>query len=161
MLKTRAIVNQVNRTSRLTTSLMTKRPVSALSPPNSTHRPTRAAKMDQDVAREKHTEGANEWKSRPPYRIHEENGKFDAKLEGNCHCGKVQFQLSREEPLDSKLCHCTTCQTQHGMSFRLRPQVSVSPFGNANGLLILSGAISMGSHLSQDRHQLLERPPRS
>lgn len=60
------------------------------------------------------TTGLSEWKTRPPYRVHEKNDDFDVKYEANCHCGKVQYQLSRREPLDSKLCHCTTCQTQHG-----------------------------------------------
>lgn len=61
------------------------------------------------------TEGKHEWKQRPPYRVHEDPEGFDVKYEASCHCGKVKYQLSREEPLDSKLCHCTTCQTQHGM----------------------------------------------
>lgn len=52
---------------------------------------------------------------RPPYRVHEPNENFPVRYEASCHCGKVQYTLSREEPLDSKLCHCTTCQTQHGM----------------------------------------------
>lgn len=63
------------------------------------------------------TEGKHEWKARPPYRIHDPNEHFVPRYEANCHCGRVEYQLSREEPLDSKLCHCTTCQTQHGMSF--------------------------------------------
>lgn len=56
------------------------------------------------------------WKKRAPYRIHEKNEDFNALYEASCHCGTVKYQLSREIPLDSKLCHCTTCQTQHGMS---------------------------------------------
>ncbi|KAF2402924.1 hypothetical protein EJ06DRAFT_472823 [Trichodelitschia bisporula] len=74
--------------------------------------------MDQDVAREETTEGINEWKKRPPYRIHEDNEKFPVKYEASCHCGKVKYQLSRQEPLDSKLCHCTTCQKQHAAPFQ-------------------------------------------
>lgn len=62
------------------------------------------------------TEGKHEWKTRPPYSIHQDNDKFDVKHEASCHCGKVKYQLSRDIPLDSKLCHCTTCQTQHGTS---------------------------------------------
>jgi len=58
--------------------------------------------------------GKHEWKTRPPYSIHQDNDGFEAIYEASCHCGKVQYQLSRDEPLDSKLCHCTTCQTQHG-----------------------------------------------
>lgn len=59
-----------------------------------------------------------EWKKAAPYKIHETDGKFKARYEASCHCGKVTYQLSREEPLDSKLCHCTTCQTQHAAPFQ-------------------------------------------
>ena len=69
------------------------------------------------------TEGINEWKKRAPYKVHEPNEHFNVRYEASCHCGKVKYQLSREEPLDSKLCHCTTCQTQHGMSAPNRLQV--------------------------------------
>ena len=64
----------------------------------------------------------NEWKQRPPYSIHEGDG-FKALYEASCHCGKVKYQLSRDAPLDSKLCHCTTCQTQHGTPPYLKPHV--------------------------------------
>lgn len=77
--------------------------------------------MDKNQARGESTTGISEWKQRAPYRIHEPNEKFDVKYEANCHCGRVKYQLSRIEPLDSKLCHCTTCQTQHGMSPRSDP----------------------------------------
>lgn len=70
--------------------------------------------VKKDQSRGQETTGKSEWKQRPPYRVHEKNEDFDVKYEANCHCGKVQYQLSRREPLDSKLCHCTTCQTQHG-----------------------------------------------
>ncbi len=66
----------------------------------------------------KSTEGKHDWKTKPPYSIfekNENNENFDVKLEAHCHCERVKYQLSREEPLDSKLCHCTTCQVQHGM----------------------------------------------
>lgn len=61
------------------------------------------------------TEGElNEWKQRPPYRVHDEAADFKVRYEGSCHCGKVRYQLSREKPLDAKFCHCTTCQKIHG-----------------------------------------------
>lgn len=79
--------------------------------------------MVQDQSRGTSTEGESEWKKRAPYKIHESNEDFPVKYEASCHCGKVKYQLKREEPLDSKLCHCTTCQTQHGKwspaSFRI------------------------------------------
>jgi len=75
----------------------------------------KTVKMDNSQNQGESTTGISEWKQRPPYRVHEKNEDFDVKYEANCHCGKVAYQLSRREPLDSKLCHCTTCQTQHGM----------------------------------------------
>ncbi|KAJ4308221.1 hypothetical protein N0V94_009446 [Neodidymelliopsis sp. IMI 364377] len=75
--------------------------------------------MDKDQSRGDSTTGISEWKQRPPYRVHDKKvDNFDVKYEANCHCGKVQYQLSRREPLDSKLCHCTTCQTQHAAPFQ-------------------------------------------
>jgi len=76
------------------------------------------APKEQEVTEEKHAEGLNEWKSRAPYSIHESNDKFNAIYEASCHCGRVKYELSRKEPLDSKLCHCTTCQTQHAAPFQ-------------------------------------------
>ncbi|KAL8751187.1 MAG: hypothetical protein Q9199_006597 [Rusavskia elegans] len=65
------------------------------------------------------TEGElNEWKQRPPYRVHDEAADFKVRYEGSCHCGKVRYQLSREKPLDAKFCHCTTCQKIHGAPFQ-------------------------------------------
>lgn len=59
----------------------------------------------------------NEWKFRAPYKIHEDDPDFEALYEGSCHCGRVQYQLSREKPLESKYCHCGTCQVLHGVCF--------------------------------------------
>ena len=74
----------------------------------------------QQRAKEQHSEGHNAWKTRPPYAIPNEDDGFEAKYNASCHCGKVEYQLSRERPLDSKLCHCGTCQTQHGELSLLR-----------------------------------------
>jgi len=73
---------------------------------------------NQRVTREETTEGPNEWKLRAPYRVHEPDEKFPKRYDASCHCGQVQYQISREVPLDSKLCHCTTCQTQHAAPFQ-------------------------------------------
>lgn len=75
-------------------------------------------RMDPAQARNESTTGKEAWKKRAPYRVHEPNENFDVKYEANCHCGKVKYQLNRKEPLDSKLCHCTTCQTQHAAPFQ-------------------------------------------
>lgn len=60
----------------------------------------------------------DEWKHREPYRIHQSGENFPVKWRGGCHCGRVKFQLSRERPLVSKYCHCTTCQRLHGAPFQ-------------------------------------------
>ncbi|MCJ1225607.1 hypothetical protein MMC12_002256 [Toensbergia leucococca] len=60
----------------------------------------------------------DDWKYRAPYKVHENDPNFDVRYEGGCHCGRVKYQLSREKPLDSKFCHCTTCQTLHGAPFQ-------------------------------------------
>ena len=66
------------------------------------------------------------WKYQAPYKIYERGEGFDSqdiKHEASCHCGRVQYQLNREVPLDTKLCHCRDCQVQHGMlhCFRYPP----------------------------------------
>ncbi|RDI84461.1 hypothetical protein Vi05172_g5728 [Venturia inaequalis] len=84
--------------------------------------PTEHDDPSQNHEKSESVEGIHEWKTRPPYQIHKDESDFEARYEASCHCGKVTYQLSREEPLDSKLCHCTTCQTQHGeIAFPTRP----------------------------------------
>jgi hypothetical protein len=97
------------------------------------------------------TQGENEWKARPPYRVHEPNEEFHALYEASCHCGQVEYQLSREKPLDSKLCHCTTCQTQHGKFAAPYYQLSLFNFRSCT--------LPMGGHLPKRRHQLQQGPP--
>jgi hypothetical protein len=63
----------------------------------------------------------NEWKFREPYQIHGDDEGFKSLYEGACHCGRVTYQLSREKPLDSKFCHCTTCQVLHGIFLLFYP----------------------------------------
>lgn len=106
-------------------------------------------KMGEDQSRGDETTGISEWKQRPPYRVHDKAENFDVKYEANCHCGKVQYQLSRREPLDSKLCHCTTCQTQHGTSHHI-PTLTYQSKLTVHS----SRPIPMGRHLPQRRHQL-------
>lgn len=59
----------------------------------------------------------DEWKHRAPYKIHDDDSKFPAKWKGSCHCGKVKYELSREKPLASKTCHCSTCKSLHGVRY--------------------------------------------
>ncbi|CZR69030.1 uncharacterized protein PAC_18931 [Phialocephala subalpina] len=72
-----------------------------------------AGHSSNDVEGEK-----NEWKFREPYKVHENDPDFKALYEGSCHCGRIQYQLSREKPLDAKFCHCSTCQILHGAPFQ-------------------------------------------
>lgn len=77
------------------------------------------------------------WKHRAPYKIYsvlssadkikgddvdgedgEQEEYFPVKWRGQCHCGRVQYQVSRDRPLSSKYCHCTTCQRLHGAPFQ-------------------------------------------
>ena len=58
------------------------------------------------------------WKHRAPYRIHTSTDDFNPRYTAQCHCGRVQYQLAREKPLDATYCHCTACQQQHGAPFQ-------------------------------------------
>lgn len=91
----------------------------------------------------------DQWKTREPYRIHEKMDNFPIKWEGSCHCGKVTYQLSREKPLAAKYCHCTTCQRLHGVSDQ-----SLAVTLQTDSEVV---TISVGSDLSQVRHQLHQR----
>lgn len=107
------------------------------------------------------TEGElNAWKHRAPYKVHDNAEDFKVRYEGSCHCGRIKYQLSREKPLDSKYCHCTTCQKIHG-----KHPLSSSPLlQQVCGILIQRSLarrpLPMGRHLPQGRHQLHPRPPR-
>jgi hypothetical protein len=116
----------------------------------------------QDHKQSESVEGIDEWKKRPPYQIYTKDEEFHARHVASCHCGRVKYQLSREEPLDSKLCHCTTCQTQHG---ELAPLPHTQPRKEGRWLEMKltrnSRTVPMGSHLPQNRYKLHPRPPRS
>ena len=105
----------------------------------------------------------DEWKTRAPYRIHENTEDFKVRYEGSCHCGRVKYQLSRETPLAAKYCHCTTCQTLHGKIHQFLHHSS-SFHDSGLDLLIFDftvrSSFPMGGHLPQRRHQLHARPPR-
>ncbi|KIX96440.1 uncharacterized protein Z520_07706 [Fonsecaea multimorphosa CBS 102226] len=74
----------------------------------------------------------DEWKHREPYRVHD-GEEFDVKWEGQCHCGKVTYQLSRDKPLAAKYCHCTTCQRLHGAPFQWAAIFHKSDINFTNG----------------------------
>ena len=105
------------------------------------------------------TEGElNAWKHRPPYKVHDNDPNFHARYEASCHCGKVQYQLSREKPLDAKFCHCTTCQKLHGLCScfpTLGNRASAETF-----VFCSRSSLPVGSHFSQGRYQLHTRSSR-
>ncbi|EGO54889.1 hypothetical protein NEUTE1DRAFT_125008 [Neurospora tetrasperma FGSC 2508] len=75
----------------------------------------------------------DEWKFRAPYKIHDKGEDFQVKWRGKCHCGAVQYELSREKPLASKYCHCTTCQRMHGAPFQWAAIFHKSDINFTNG----------------------------
>lgn len=56
-----------------------------------------------------------EWQTRPPYRVVSRDEFGEVKWKGGCHCGRVTYELNREQPLKAKYCHCRGCQVVHGM----------------------------------------------
>lgn len=57
--------------------------------------------------------GEKDFLQKPPYQA-ADPAAFDRKLQGGCHCGRVKYWLSREQPLNAKFCHCRGCQVMHG-----------------------------------------------
>ncbi|TFY80661.1 hypothetical protein EWM64_g3354 [Hericium alpestre] len=74
---------------------------------------------------------------KPPYFWKGEPGMFIPKYTSTCWCSKVKFQF-HGEPLDTKHCHCTQCQTLHGAPFQwavIFPKTSVRLVKNDNDSL--------------------------
>lgn len=40
------------------------------------------------------------------------------KVGGECHCGRIVFEAD-VDPQNSRICHCTDCQTMGGSAFRM------------------------------------------
>ncbi|KAH8821318.1 Mss4-like protein [Xylogone sp. PMI_703] len=90
-----------------------------------------------------------QWKFEAPYRVQTGRDDFVAVREGSCHCGKVKYQLKRKQPLASKYCHCTTCQTAHGAPFQW------AAIFNKDDINFLNGYHNLSWYHSQEK--LLER----
>lgn len=90
-------------------------PPHTLPKPNSPFRPasrpgppiTHSREMAEDKPLE-------DWESQPPYKPASQRPDFVAEHRGSCHCGRVEYSLSRDRPLSSKYCHCRDCQVLHG-----------------------------------------------
>lgn len=58
------------------------------------------------------------WETDHPYKkptSDDDDDNNKPAWEGSCHCGRVQYTISREKPLASKYCHCTDCQRMHAV----------------------------------------------
>lgn len=116
----RAISTSINHTTAASYRAVTSRPLSRLHQIHSQIKNTKtmataAYRANGDNGDDGSTEGElNQWKFRAPYKVHDNDPNFHVRYEGSCHCGRIKYQLSREKPLDSKFCHCTTCQKIHG-----------------------------------------------
>jgi hypothetical protein len=80
----------------------------------STNEPQNPQKAIQTESQKKIDGKSDEWENMAPYRAHDVKADFTALYEASCHCGRVEYQLSRKKPLDAKYCHCKTCQRLHG-----------------------------------------------
>ncbi len=56
-----------------------------------------------------------EWKLHPPYSA--TNPGFRPLYTAACFCGAIRFEVDAD-PVDSKICHCSTCQRLHGAPFQ-------------------------------------------
>jgi len=55
------------------------------------------------------------WRKLAPYgNVFRED---EIKYKGRCHCGSIRINVC-SDPLDSKYCHCQTCQKLHGAPFQ-------------------------------------------
>ncbi|PGH21344.1 hypothetical protein AJ80_03395 [Polytolypa hystricis UAMH7299] len=58
------------------------------------------------------------WKHEPPYKIQPAGEFGHVYWRGRCQCGRVEYWLNMEKPLDAKFCHCRGCQVLHGAPFQ-------------------------------------------
>lgn len=81
------------------------------------------------------------WKYRPPYQIQTPEERGPIQWGAHCQCGKISYVLKRNEPLNSKYCHCRGCQIMHGAPFQwasIFHKKDVSFNKGANGLSFYS-----------------------
>lgn len=89
------------------------------------------------------------WQLDHPYCVPTPKEISEAKWEGLCHCGQIRFFLSREEPLNSKYCHCSDCQTMHAVSRRLLFFDNPHLLSTHGSLTPALGPLSMGRNCTQ------------
>lgn len=127
---------------------------------------------------ENSTEGKHEWKTRPPYRIHESNDKFDVKyvlcfalLGWRMLMKTVRLDTRRTVIASACIISCRAPNRSIRSYAIVRPVkrstvhllssfLLSSSLADSYLLLLLSRALPVGRHLPQRRHQLHARPPR-
>ncbi|PKY08680.1 hypothetical protein P168DRAFT_286761 [Aspergillus campestris IBT 28561] len=73
------------------------------------------------------------WQTRPPYRVVSRDEFGEVKWKGGCHCGRVTYEVNREQPLKAKYCHCRGCQVVHGAPFQWAAIFQKSDISFING----------------------------
>ena len=54
------------------------------------------------------------WKHQEPYLPAKDDEGFKIQHKASCMCGQIQYVVD-SDPVAAKYCHCTSCQTLHGM----------------------------------------------
>lgn len=54
------------------------------------------------------------WDQKAPYLPASAGEDFNILYTASCMCGEVQYAVD-SDPVAAKYCHCTSCQTLHGM----------------------------------------------
>lgn len=97
----------------------------------------------QEFAHDNH----DDWETQPPYtrpdEATEKRENFEKKVQGSCHCGRVQYWLNSDKPLASKYCHCIDCKKIHGTPLNSTLHVQ--------RLMIFRCSFPMGGYLQKDR----------
>ncbi|KLU81107.1 hypothetical protein MAPG_00202 [Magnaporthiopsis poae ATCC 64411] len=60
----------------------------------------------------------DDWKTSAPYSIGGPPDGATVYWTGSCHCGRIEYSLTRDKPLQSKYCHCSDCRVLHGAPFQ-------------------------------------------
>ncbi|KAL8365444.1 hypothetical protein RB595_004316 [Gaeumannomyces hyphopodioides] len=62
--------------------------------------------------------GDQDWKTSDPYSTGGPPDGATVHWTGRCHCGRIEYSLTRDKPLQSKYCHCGDCRVLHGAPFQ-------------------------------------------
>lgn len=59
-------------------------------------------------------QAAEAWKHQAPYLPPKDEEDFKTRHKASCLCGEIQYVVD-SDPVAAKFCHCTSCQTLHGV----------------------------------------------